>query len=115
MIWPAGWTNWPADAAREAGDGRGGRGARQRRYGRPGRNRADRHRHRRPAGVCRPAPFIKVTDLGASSVDFTSRAWCRAGDYWDLKFDLTRRVKDGFDANGIAIPFPTSIEMTRAA
>jgi small conductance mechanosensitive channel len=62
-----------------------------------------------------PAPFIKVTDLGASSVDFTSRAWCKAGDYWDLKFDLTRRVKDGFDANGIAIPFPTSIEMTRAA
>jgi small conductance mechanosensitive channel len=68
-----------------------------------------------PWAFADPAPFIKVTDLGASSVDFTSRAWCRAGDYWDLKFDLTRRVKDGFDANGIAIPFPTSIEMTRAA
>jgi small conductance mechanosensitive channel len=62
-----------------------------------------------------PEPFIKVTNLGDSSVDFTVRAWCKAGDYWDLKFDLTRAVKDAFDEHGIDIPFPTSIEITRAA
>lgn len=61
-----------------------------------------------------PAPFVKVTNLGDSSVDFTVRAWCRAADYWDLKFDLTRAVKDAFDENGIEIPFPTAIEITRA-
>jgi small conductance mechanosensitive channel len=62
-----------------------------------------------------PAPFVRVTALGDSSVDFTVRAWCRAADYWDLKFDLIRGVKEAFDANGIEIPFPTSVEITRAA
>ncbi len=54
-----------------------------------------------------PAPFVKVTNLGDSSVDFTVRVWCEAADYWDLKFALTRAVKEGFDAAGIDIPFPT--------
>lgn len=54
-----------------------------------------------------PEPFVKVTNLGDSSVDFTVRVWCDATDYWNLKFDLTRAVKEGFDAAGIDIPFPT--------
>ncbi|MEM9850485.1 MAG: mechanosensitive ion channel domain-containing protein [Pseudomonadota bacterium] len=54
-----------------------------------------------------PAPFVKVTNLGDSSVDFTVRVWVDAGDYWGVKFDLTRRAKDGFDAAGVDIPFPT--------
>ncbi|SLN64965.1 Small-conductance mechanosensitive channel [Pseudoruegeria aquimaris] len=54
-----------------------------------------------------PEPFVKVGNLGDSSVDFTVRVWCNAADYWDIKFDLTRKVKDAFDAGGIEIPFPT--------
>lgn len=54
-----------------------------------------------------PAPFVQVTNLGDSSVDFTLRLWCDAGDYWAIKFDMTRGVKDAFDAGGIDIPFPT--------
>ena len=27
-------------------------------------------------------------------------------DYWPFKFDLTRRVKERFDSEGITIPFP---------
>jgi len=54
-----------------------------------------------------PAPFVKVSNLGDFSVDFTVRVWCDAADYWDLKFDLTRAVKDGLDAAGVEIPFPT--------
>lgn len=54
-----------------------------------------------------PEPFVQVTNLGDSSVDFTVRVWCDAGDYWGIKFDLTRAVKDAFDAGGIDIPFPT--------
>jgi small conductance mechanosensitive channel len=54
-----------------------------------------------------PAPFVQVTNLGDSSVDFTLRLWCDAGDYWAIKFDMTRNVKDAFDAGGIDIPFPT--------
>lgn len=54
-----------------------------------------------------PEPFLKVGNLNDSSVDFTMRVWCEAGDYWDIKFDMTRAVKDAFDAHGIDIPYPT--------
>lgn len=52
--------------------------------------------------------FVKVTNLGDSSVDFTVRVWCKAVDYWDVKFALTRDVKEAFDAGGIDIPYPTT-------
>lgn len=61
-----------------------------------------------------PEPFVKVTNLGDSSVDVTVRVWCQAADYWDLKFDLTRRVKDAFDKAGISIPYP-HIELVQKA
>ncbi len=53
-------------------------------------------------------PFVAVTNLGDSSVDFTVRVWCAAEDYWALKFDLTRKVKERFDADHVDIPFPTT-------
>lgn len=59
-----------------------------------------------------PDPFVKVTALGDSSVDFTVRVWCDAADYWDLKFALTRAVKEEFDAKDIEIPFPTQTRIT---
>ncbi|NRA98983.1 MAG: mechanosensitive ion channel [Rhodobacteraceae bacterium] len=62
-----------------------------------------------------PEPFVKVTNLGDFSVDFTLRLWCNAADYWDLKFNTTRAIKDEFDAAGIDIPFPTSIEIQKDA
>ncbi len=62
-----------------------------------------------------PEPFVKVTNLGDSSVDFTLRIWCDASDYWHMKFDLTRAVKEAFDKGGIDIPFPTSIRIEKAA
>ncbi|KCV82225.1 mechanosensitive ion channel MscS [Actibacterium atlanticum] len=55
-----------------------------------------------------PAPFVKVGNLGDSSVDFTVRVWCDAADYWDVHFDMTRNVKEAFDAGNIDIPFPTT-------
>ncbi|MEL6280346.1 MAG: mechanosensitive ion channel domain-containing protein [Pseudomonadota bacterium] len=61
------------------------------------------------------APFVAVTNLGDSSVDFTVRVWCDAADYWMLKFDLTRAVKEKFDATGVDIPFPTTTVMGVAA
>ena len=61
-----------------------------------------------------PEPFVKVTNLGDSSVDFTLRIWCDAADYWNMKFDLTRTVKEAFDKGGIDIPFPTQIEITKS-
>ena len=33
------------------------------------------------------------------------RAWCNAGDYWTLYFDLNTNMKKAFDTVGIEIPF----------
>ncbi|MGV6804671.1 MAG: mechanosensitive ion channel family protein [Ruegeria sp.] len=58
-----------------------------------------------------PEPWVRVTNLGDSSVDLTARLWCAAADYWDVKFDLTKSIKEAFDAKGISIPYPHSVEI----
>ncbi len=62
-----------------------------------------------------PEPFIQVTNLGASSVDITTRSWVNASDYWGVKFDLTKKVKEAFDAQGISIPYPHQVLVQKAA
>lgn len=61
-----------------------------------------------------PEPWVRVTNLGDSSVDLTTRIWCNAADYWDLKFQMTQNVKEAFDAQGISIPYPHQVEITKA-
>ena len=61
-----------------------------------------------------PAPWVRVVNLGESSVDLGVRLWCKAGDYWDLKFGMTKAVKEAFDKAGISIPYPHSVEIQKA-
>ncbi|MEM7637529.1 MAG: mechanosensitive ion channel domain-containing protein [Pseudomonadota bacterium] len=58
-----------------------------------------------------PEPFAKVVNLGDSSVDIATRNWVAASDYWDVKFDLTKLVKEAFDENDISIPYPHQVEI----
>ncbi|SPJ29958.1 mechanosensitive ion channel family protein [Falsiruegeria mediterranea] len=60
-----------------------------------------------------PAPWVRVTNLGDSSVDLTARIWCNAADYWELKFQVTKAVKEAFDAKGISIPYPHAVEIQK--
>ena len=53
-----------------------------------------------------PEPQIAVAELADSSVNFVVRPWVQKEDYWGVKFDLTRKIKESFDANDIEIPFP---------
>jgi len=53
-----------------------------------------------------PAPQIAVSNLGDSSVDLVVRPWCSGADYWNLRFDLTRQLKEGLEAAGCSIPYP---------
>lgn len=62
-----------------------------------------------------PAPQVMVSNLGDSAVELTLRFWCAAGDYWDLKWDLTRGIKERLDSEGISIPFPQRTVHTLAA
>jgi small conductance mechanosensitive channel len=53
-----------------------------------------------------PEPTIKVHELGDSSVNFVCRPWVKTADYWTVYWDVTRAVKEQFDAEGVSIPFP---------
>ena len=53
-----------------------------------------------------PAPMVAVSELADSSVNFVTRAWTSADDYWGFFFDTTEKVKKQFDAEGISIPYP---------
>jgi small conductance mechanosensitive channel len=56
-----------------------------------------------------PTPQIAVSELGDSSVNLVFRPWVKREDYWDVRFDLIRKVKEAFDRNGIEIPFPQHV------
>ncbi len=53
-----------------------------------------------------PKPLVKLHELGESSVNVIVRPWVKTEDYWETYWDLTRAVKERFDAEGITIPFP---------
>jgi len=60
-----------------------------------------------PRAHAEPEPFLQVNNLGDFSVDFLVRVWCDRTDLFQFRADMTRAVKEAFDANGIDIPFPT--------
>ncbi|MHA6264639.1 mechanosensitive ion channel family protein [Arenibacterium sp. CAU 1754] len=60
-----------------------------------------------------PEPWVRVTNLGDSSVDLTARVWCAAADYWDVKFELTKIIKETFDTTGISIPYPHQVQIRK--
>jgi small conductance mechanosensitive channel len=53
-----------------------------------------------------PEPVVRVHELGDSSVNFIVRPWVKTENYWDVYWDVTRSVKERFDAEGVSIPFP---------
>ncbi|HIP12114.1 MAG TPA: mechanosensitive ion channel [Arcobacter sp.] len=53
-----------------------------------------------------PAPFVAVSELADSSVNFVVRTWVKSEDYWAVKFDTLEKVKLTFDEKNISIPYP---------
>ena len=53
-----------------------------------------------------PAPVIAVGELADSSVNLLVRPWCKGADYWGLRWDLTRKIKEDLEAAGCSIPYP---------
>ncbi|MBL3526275.1 MAG: mechanosensitive ion channel [gamma proteobacterium endosymbiont of Lamellibrachia anaximandri] len=53
-----------------------------------------------------PEPVVRLHELADSSVNFVCRPWIRAENYWDVYWDVTRAVKERFDAEEISIPYP---------
>lgn len=53
-----------------------------------------------------PEPRICVGGLGDNSVDLMFRPWVATDDLWPYYWDMHKKVKKAFDAEGITIPFP---------
>ena len=53
-----------------------------------------------------PAPFVAVSALADSSVNFAVRAWVKQEDYWAVFFAMNENVYNTFNKEGLTIPFP---------
>lgn len=70
---------------------------------------------RDPRILKEPEPLAALSGLGASSLDLTVRAWVKTADYWPVRFDLLRAIKETLDAEGIEIPYPHQVVFERQA
>jgi small conductance mechanosensitive channel len=59
-----------------------------------------------PLIVAEPAPAVVLTELAASSVNWSVRGFARREQYGEAKQALIRAVKVALDQAGIGIPFP---------
>lgn len=57
------------------------------------------------AVISDPAAVAVVTELSASQVSITVRAWCNTADYWGVYSRVLENGKKVLDENGIEIPF----------
>ncbi len=62
-----------------------------------------------------PEPFIAVSELADSSVNLVIRVWVDNGDYWPVRFAVTKAIKLTFDENNISIPYPTQTIYTESS
>jgi len=62
-----------------------------------------------PRVVDKPAPWAKLTAIKESGLQVTVRAWFSPADYWDGRYDLTKAVKDAFEAEGFSFPYPHQV------
>ncbi len=59
-----------------------------------------------PQVLDEPEPTVAVFELADSSVNFVCRPWVETENYWQVYWEITRLVKERFDQEGIAIPYP---------
>lgn len=52
-----------------------------------------------------PAPVVRMSEHGDSSVNITARVWVDSKNYWTVKWDILEASKKMFDENGIEIPY----------
>lgn len=53
-----------------------------------------------------PAPFVAVSELADSSVNFAVKLWVKSSDYWDVFHYMNEMVYKEFEKHSLNIPFP---------
>jgi small conductance mechanosensitive channel len=52
-------------------------------------------------------PQTMVDTMGDFSINVIVRFWGQTSDYWNLRWDITKLLKEELEREGITIPFPT--------
>lgn len=60
-----------------------------------------------------PPPWFRLKDLGDYSVNIQGRAWVPATEHGKYKSDMTKLIKEAFDREGIDMPYPHSVEISK--
>ncbi len=53
-----------------------------------------------------PEPQIMVRSLAESSVNLQLRAWAKVDDYWNVYWEISKKIKEQIEVAGLTIPFP---------
>lgn len=53
-----------------------------------------------------PAPFLGLSELAGSSVNFAVKGWVDSPDYWAVFFEMNEKVYTRFPDYNLNIPFP---------
>ncbi|MBR6649259.1 MAG: mechanosensitive ion channel [Bacteroidaceae bacterium] len=54
-----------------------------------------------------PEPFIALSSLSRSSIDIVVRVWAQQADYWDIYFDMNKKVYETLPKRGLNFPYQT--------
>lgn len=60
-----------------------------------------------------PPPWFGVQTLDEYSVNISARVWIGIDDYLQFRADMLHWVKEAFDREGIDIPYPHAVEMSK--
>ena len=52
-----------------------------------------------------PAPFVRLSSYGSSSIEYAVRVWCANADYWDVYFELNENVRACFEKHGVEMSY----------
>lgn len=57
--------------------------------------------------------WFGVEGLGDFSVNVSARVWVKTDDYLDYRKDMLKAVKEAFDREGVEMPYPHAVEMSK--
>jgi small conductance mechanosensitive channel len=60
-----------------------------------------------------PSPWFGIESLGDFAVNVSARAWVKTSDYLRYRADMIKTVKEAFDREGIEMPYPHAVEMSK--
>lgn len=60
-----------------------------------------------------PPPWFGVDGLGDFAVSVSGRVWINTADYLDYRADMLKAVKEAFDREGIEMPYPHAVEISK--